>query len=63
MTHLAFDLDQAAQRVNCSVKHLRRQIDAHKLTARRSGRKIIVEETELQRWLTSLPTAREPIAA
>jgi excisionase family DNA binding protein len=60
---LSYEVRRAAEVTNFSVKHIRRQISANKLRARRSGRKVIIEADELKRWLTSLPTIGEHATA
>jgi excisionase family DNA binding protein len=49
---IALDLNQAAEALNCSVGHLRRQVRKGDLPASRIGRKLVVEVAEIKRFLT-----------
>jgi hypothetical protein len=60
---LAYPVKNFAKAVGFSEKHIRRQIAAGKLVARRSGRKQTITADEGKRWLTSLPTTGEAAAA
>lgn len=54
---LAYSMQDAARLASCSVKHLRREVSRGNLQARKSGARILVLRTELNRYLNSLPSA------
>jgi hypothetical protein len=50
-------LRDAAASIGASEAHLRNEIKAGRLTARRSGRAVLVPVDELRRWAADLPPA------
>ena len=53
------DVQQAAELARCSPRALRKAIKRGALTARGSGRHVVVARADLDAWLVSLP--RRPI--
>ncbi|MFM5954212.1 MAG: DNA-binding protein [Novosphingobium sp.] len=45
----------AAIRLNICRAQLYKEIAAGRITARKAGRRTLIERTEQERWLTSLP--------
>ena len=56
VTPLAYQLETAARATDCSTKHLRREISAGRLAARKMGRRFIIERAALENWIASLKT-------
>lgn len=54
---LAHTLEDVAQHLTISVRHLRRLIRTGQLKARRIGSRVIVLNDDLQSYLRSLPSA------
>lgn len=52
---LAVTRQQAAQMVNVSVTEVDDERRAGRLIAKKYGRKVLIEVTELRRWLAALP--------
>jgi excisionase family DNA binding protein len=55
-TKLAFTIEEAAEATGYSKDTIRAAIRNHELIARYANTKPVVMATELQDWLTSLPT-------
>ena len=54
---ISMPLADAARLVGFSVDHLRKEHKAHRLTLKRSGRKLVVLRSEIERWANDLPSA------
>ena len=53
---LAVTRHQAAQMVNISVTEIDDERRAGRLVARKHGRKVLIEVSELRRWVEALPS-------
>jgi excisionase family DNA binding protein len=53
---LAYQLETAARVTDCSTKHLRREISAGRLAARKMGRRFIIERAALESWIAGFKT-------
>lgn len=56
MSKLAFTIEEAAEATGYSKDTIRAAIRNHELIARYANTKPVVMATELQDWLTALPT-------
>ena len=54
-TPLAHSVEEAATRANCGRTTVYAAIKARSLTARKIGRRTIILDEDLRRWLVSLP--------
>ena len=52
---LADDVAATAARLSASIAQIYKEIGAGRLTARKMGRRTLIERTEQARWLSALP--------
>ena len=57
MSAIAYDLKGAAEVVPFSEAHLRREIHAGRLEAKKPGRKYVITREAIDTWLANLPDA------
>lgn len=55
ITPLADSVIVAAARLGCCRAQIYRELGAGRLTARKLGRRTLIERSEQQRWLSALP--------
>jgi excisionase family DNA binding protein len=61
---ISYTPEQAAAVTGRSRSRIYKAIKAEELTARKDGKATLLEDTELRRWVSSLPTiGRQPVAA
>jgi hypothetical protein len=61
---IAYTPEQAAVATGRSRSRIFKAIKDKELTARKDGKATILEDNELRRWVSSLPTiGRQPVAA
>ena len=60
---LADSVAVTARRLGCCVAQIYNEINAHRLVARKAGRRTLIERTEQARWIAALPEMRRQIDA
>lgn len=63
MTDVAYEVNEATQIGKCCRTNIYKAINAGQLVARKNGRKTIILRSDLEAWLTSLPTIKPKLAA
>lgn len=64
LSPISYTPEQAAAVTGRSRSRIFKAIQKKELTARKDGKATLLEDTELRRWVSSLPTiGRQPVAA